>query len=129
MFPLQGAKGIIPVFFLLLLILPLFLILALVVVLVFILILIQVSLCSLQPGIAYSSIKKLLMVESGKETNPGPSKENCTNENIFLDDEDTDEVVDMKSFPESNEVLKTSKLKCDICGVGDIVKVNSNKKN
>ena len=69
------------------------------------------------------------MVQSGKETNPGPSKEQCNNEDIFWDDEGTDEVLDMKTFHESNEVLKTSKLKCDICGVGDIVKVNNKKKH
>ena len=45
--------------------------------------------------------------------------------NIFPEDDDSDESVSFEKYPDTNEVLKTSKTKCEICGVGDIVKHRS----
>ena len=69
---------------------------------------------------AYTSIKKMLMVISGKETNPGPSM--MDKEDMLINDDDvTEDVMDLNMFSESTEILKTSRVKCDICGVGDII--------
>ena len=60
------------------------------------------------------------MVISGKETNPGPSM--MDKEDMFInDDDDTEEVMNLNMFPESTGILKTSSVKCEICGVGDII--------
>ena len=54
---------------------------------------------------AYTSIKKMPMVISGKETNPGPSM--MDKEDMFInDDDDTEEVMDLNMFPESTKILK-----------------------
>ena len=45
---------------------------------------------------------------------------------IFSDTlDDGDDSFHLESLPFSDEVLKTKKKKCDICGVGDIVKASN----
>ena len=41
---------------------------------------------------------------------------------LFNEDEDKEEVVNLDSFPLTDEVLKTTQTKCLVCGVGDVVK-------
>ena len=44
---------------------------------------------------------------------------------IFQDEEDEDHVTNLEAVSFSEEVLKTTKKKCVVCGVGDVVKVPS----
>ena len=42
---------------------------------------------------------------------------------IFQDEDDKEDVMSLEAMSYSEEVLKTNRKKCIICGVGDVVKV------
>ena len=46
---------------------------------------------------------------------------------IFPDDHDKEETINLEAIAYSEEVLKTNKKKCVVCGVGDVVEVPNQK--
>ena len=42
---------------------------------------------------------------------------------IFQDEEDKEHVINLEALSYSDEVLKTDRKKCVVCGVGDVVRV------
>ena len=47
----------------------------------------------------------------------------CVVVDIFQDDEDKENIINLEAICYSDEVLKTDKKKCVVCGVGDVMKV------
>ena len=42
---------------------------------------------------------------------------------IFQDEEDKEHVINLEAMSYTDEVLKTDRKKCVVCGVGDVVRV------